>query len=570
MATRSDMLRKTSLRSKKKKHMITMWSYRRLTMKAVLVLAISAILCSTSYAVDRSFKNNSDVPLSISELKNDKDITFGHLYVMPGETMIVGGGAMPLHGAGFYQAVGGNYVFMTTDLKYAKSAFFEGKLVGLRVDRIEWDRQGCTIAIAGLKPFLEAENNIAITSDIQKPRIKNGNLYITLEGRGEQEYWVAMRFGRIVGIGKAAAEDEKPPAACPSEGYKKIWDVENLWLSVSWSDLRYTEWGTVSGIVNRISARNKDSESVDLKLLSTTFSHGRFQTKNIGVIESSLDGAYLCLYVTDVHIKKLRERLTSNKKETSPILPANEKPDSFDKWVNDLSSDSNEILATAAFSLAQTGCEDTVGPLMSLLTTTKHQEPFDCATMVLGHLRSHGATSPMLSLLKSDKWYERKAAAWVLGRLKDERAEQGLISLLDDDSPKVQMYAIWALGRLGSKPALSDLELIAKETKQDAIQREVQAAIESIRNGVRTRVDSPLPPWILVAGQDIPNSDITGVKMTIAGKNDHMWGYTIESDEGCSLEITPYNFGLIVHAGSGKITCPLPLEKGRTVVVSVK
>lgn len=282
---------------------------------SVLVLAITTIQCSMSHASGQAIKNTSDKPVILCGLKTSKGTTFGHLYVMPGETMIVGDGAMPVYGAGFYQAVEGDYIFIRTDFKY-RSALFEGRLVGLRVDRIRWDQQGRTVAVAGLRSFLEAKENIAITSNVQKPKIRNGNLYITLEGRGEQEYWVAMRFGQIVGIGKPAAEDEKPPAACPSEGYKKVWDVENLSLSVSWSHLRYTEWGTVSGTVDRMSAKTKDGESVDIELSSSAFSHGRFETKDFGVIESSLDGAYLCLYATNAQIKELRERLKSNKSQT--------------------------------------------------------------------------------------------------------------------------------------------------------------------------------------------------------------------------------------------------------------
>lgn len=257
--------------------------------------------------------------------------------------------------------------------------------------------------------------------------------------------------------------------------------------------------------------------------------------------------------------------------QTSDRQPKTQQPPAnLDKWVKDLSSEDQETLYTAAFSLAQSGSTAALEPLLSLLKNTKYQGPFDCAAMSLAHLRKKEAIPSLVNLLKDERWYMRKQAAWVLGRLGDKKTEDVLISLLRDESPSVRMYAVWALGRIQSRKAYAQLEQIAKHDKEKAIQREVGTALECIRSRIQLRTKSPLPPWILIAGQDIPISDIRGIRMEIEGKHDHLWGFNVESEEGHNLEVTPFSCSLIVHKGRGMITCSLPLDQNRSVRISVE
>jgi hypothetical protein len=88
----------------------------------------------------------------------------------------------------------------------------------LRVDKVAWDRNGDLTAISGIRPdfcLLFAKQSdttpaksFSITSDLSHPKIANGNLYMRLEGRGATEFWIKIKFGRVVAIGKAGDKGE--------------------------------------------------------------------------------------------------------------------------------------------------------------------------------------------------------------------------------------------------------------------------------------------------------------------------------------------------------------------------
>jgi hypothetical protein len=183
---------------------------------AALCLAtlITTAASGTAAAQKRSYKNEGAKPFCITDVGwqgwgHGKDWS-GKLCIMGKETMVIDPGPLPsltlgpVSGAGFYKADPGSYVLINKQFGSLTPVEFEKKECdcSLRVERVAWDHDGGLTEIFGLHPtlYLDDNNKIAITSDLKNPKITNGKLYITLEGRGTTEYAVEILFGRIASI----------------------------------------------------------------------------------------------------------------------------------------------------------------------------------------------------------------------------------------------------------------------------------------------------------------------------------------------------------------------------------
>jgi hypothetical protein len=173
----------------------------------------------------RPVRNNGTGPVCIMQVgqhdRDPKDNWDAHLCVGPNETMQMSNGDFPpitfgvISGAGYYKADANSVVVIGSafggDFKFVEN---QGDW-SISVDKVTWDHDGTLVAVEGLRPLLNkvfmkpvSGDKIAITSDVSHPRIANGNLYLTLEGRGKTEYWFKIKFGKITAIGKAGDKGE--------------------------------------------------------------------------------------------------------------------------------------------------------------------------------------------------------------------------------------------------------------------------------------------------------------------------------------------------------------------------
>jgi hypothetical protein len=143
----------------------------------------------TSEVTGQAIRNGSTSPMMIAQVTDYSGGVTGGLYAMPGETMVLQNGK-PASGAGYYEGAAGGWHFV----------LFAGDYCGLHVDKVQWDKSGKTVAIEGLRPFVDAEKQIKITSDVKKPKLVDGILYLKLEGRGDVEYGFKIVYGQGISV----------------------------------------------------------------------------------------------------------------------------------------------------------------------------------------------------------------------------------------------------------------------------------------------------------------------------------------------------------------------------------
>jgi len=173
--------------------------------------------------------NNSDKPLNIGDIGDEDNKPYAQLFAMPGAHMTTGYGGWPRSGAGFIQAVENRIFYVSFDLqrppRIPKQVWGEAdrKVAGIQVRKLEWDGSGKLVSVEGLaseldyitddrffgsgpsgrKASIKNANHINITSDIAKPKIVAGVLYLKLAGKGDQEYKLETSFQS----GKSIAPD---------------------------------------------------------------------------------------------------------------------------------------------------------------------------------------------------------------------------------------------------------------------------------------------------------------------------------------------------------------------------
>jgi hypothetical protein len=167
-------------------------------------LLFLALACAPACRADHLDKvhNDSSAPVAVVDIEDDSHMVVGHLFVPPGETMLLNSEQIPAGGAGFYEAeTGQDYLLMIPSKLQPPHLGGDGCPCSLHMDKIGWNRQGVVVKIGGLKPFLETTSGarIPIVSDVKHLNLADGRLNFKLQGHGE--YWVHTRYGQVVETG---------------------------------------------------------------------------------------------------------------------------------------------------------------------------------------------------------------------------------------------------------------------------------------------------------------------------------------------------------------------------------
>ncbi|MGA9070011.1 MAG: hypothetical protein WB424_07145 [Terracidiphilus sp.] len=167
-------------------------------------LLLLAFVCASASRADHLDKvsNRSSAPVAVVDIEDDAHQVVGHLFVPPGETMLLDSDQNPAGGAGYYQATQGqDYLLIIPARLQPPHLGSDGCPCSLHMDKIGWNRQGAVAAIDGLKPFLETTSGaiIPIVSDVKHLNLSDGRLNFQLQGHGE--YWVRTRYGQVVETG---------------------------------------------------------------------------------------------------------------------------------------------------------------------------------------------------------------------------------------------------------------------------------------------------------------------------------------------------------------------------------
>jgi hypothetical protein len=364
-------------------------------------------------------KNNSGKPFQLLQVSDVNGTPFAGLYVMTGETMAFNDTAEPIAGAGYYEALPNNYYFVGISMSHP--VLFEDQPPALRVDKVGWDKNGRLTTITGLRHFLESKTNIVITSDVNTPKIANGNLYIKLKDHGETEYWVKILFGKIVGIGKH--QDTKMSATAPAlpnaESYREIVsENDGFSFNAYPNGWEFTELG-ISGKIKRFCLVNNDNKEFDVELTHNAFTDSRIETKQFGVIIVQA-GTWWSYSATESQIKKMKEFISSSVQ--SPASPTNAAP--IPQAVDILKSKSEQGDAAAMYEysvllLASKEVPQNTPEAIRLLTKSA-EKGYAKAQNDLGSFYAKGDLGVTKSQDSALRWY--KAAA-------DQNDQEGLYNL---------------------------------------------------------------------------------------------------------------------------------------------
>jgi hypothetical protein len=154
------------------------------------ILLIMCLIMPSTVFSHGEFTNDSGKPVRILDLNDSEGKPFARLF-MTGKKMTIDHYNYPESGAGYYEALEGHDFYIP---------FTSGGLGGLHVDKVEWDKDGKIIGVQGLRPVFEGAEQIKITSDVANPKIKDGVLFLKLDGKGDREFQFKIVFGIGVSI----------------------------------------------------------------------------------------------------------------------------------------------------------------------------------------------------------------------------------------------------------------------------------------------------------------------------------------------------------------------------------
>lgn len=155
-----------------------------------IIISMLCLVMPRPGSAHGEFTNDSGKPVRILDLNDANGKPFARLF-MTGKKMTINHYNYPESGAGYYEALKGHDYLIP---------FTTGGLGGLHVDRVEWDDTGKTVAIKGLRPFFDAAEQLRIVSDVVRPKIQDGVVYLKLAGKGDKEYRFRILFGIGVSI----------------------------------------------------------------------------------------------------------------------------------------------------------------------------------------------------------------------------------------------------------------------------------------------------------------------------------------------------------------------------------
>ena len=165
---------------------------------------LACILFSTASALAQyRIKNEKGEPIGILDIPDSKGDKIAVLYITGIEAAFDANQRL-LKGAGYIQAEKGKHIHVSIIIERSKPK--EGasniKQLVLGLNRIEWDDDGKTTAASGMEPIIETSlgEKWKITSNLEKPAVKNGLLLVYVEGKGKVS--LDIKFGdkgKVVG-----------------------------------------------------------------------------------------------------------------------------------------------------------------------------------------------------------------------------------------------------------------------------------------------------------------------------------------------------------------------------------
>jgi hypothetical protein len=169
------------------------------------LLFLLVLACALPCRADHLDKlsNHSSAPVAVVDIEDDAHQVVGHLFVPPGETLLLDSQQNPAGGAGYYEAAPGqDYLLIIPSRLQPPHLGGDGCPCSLHMDKIGWNRQGAVNALEGLRPYLETTSGakIPIVSDVKHLNLADGKLNFKLQGR-RGEYWVHTRYGQVVETG---------------------------------------------------------------------------------------------------------------------------------------------------------------------------------------------------------------------------------------------------------------------------------------------------------------------------------------------------------------------------------
>jgi HEAT repeat protein len=159
------------------------------------------------------------------------------------------------------------------------------------------------------------------------------------------------------------------------------------------------------------------------------------------------------------------------------------KEDELSDTLNQLSDPKETIRSQAALSLGWIGNEQVVDPLINALKNDPSPKVRANAAMSLGQINSDKAKLPLIESLEDTDPFVRGIVIYSVGLMKIAEAYDSLIEILEIDLDKeARMAAAEALAQLGEEKAIKHLILAFALENEDAVKREIRAAIDYLAN----------------------------------------------------------------------------------------
>ncbi|MGA2603808.1 MAG: ankyrin repeat domain-containing protein [Verrucomicrobiia bacterium] len=167
---------------------------------AFIACNASVVFSQTAYPdySNQHIKNSAGAPLGLINIAGSDGQTVATLYIT-GKDAYFGPNQVLTKGSGYIQSIPDNFFRILPVVRYkkngeAKELFHQ---VALYVRRIEWDDNGMTTHIVGIKPEMDTDDGekMHITSDVQNPTLNAGLLLLEIKELGKVS--AEMQFGGL-------------------------------------------------------------------------------------------------------------------------------------------------------------------------------------------------------------------------------------------------------------------------------------------------------------------------------------------------------------------------------------
>jgi hypothetical protein len=113
---------------------------------------------------------------------------------MTGKEMIFDSSQKPIKGAGYIQALPGKYIMILVlvECEFPAPRGIKYIQLAISVNRVDWDDEGKTTNIQRINPIIGTSlgGKFKILSDLDKPKLTNGILHISLGNMGDYSFQI--------------------------------------------------------------------------------------------------------------------------------------------------------------------------------------------------------------------------------------------------------------------------------------------------------------------------------------------------------------------------------------------